>query len=114
MRTYAITGLAFQSHTCILLGSTGNSPVATAGLLVKVNPPPIFDTSHGWSKYPSVGDPVAYSPAKYPIFVTHTSVAPVGVLQVAGNYTQALNGVLKIELGGTTPGTQNDQLGMFR
>ena len=35
---YPITGLAFQPHTGILLGSTGNSPAATAGLLVKINP----------------------------------------------------------------------------
>lgn len=35
---YPITGLAFQPHTGILLGSTGNSPAATAALLVKINP----------------------------------------------------------------------------
>jgi hypothetical protein len=35
---YPITGLAFQPHTGILLGSTGNNPAATAGLLVKINP----------------------------------------------------------------------------
>ena len=39
-----------------------------------------------------------------------TSVAPVGILHVTGNYDQTLNGVLKIELGGTTPGTEFDQL----
>src|SRR4051812_40824622 len=35
---YPITGLAFQPHTGILLGSTGNNPASTAGLLVKINP----------------------------------------------------------------------------
>ena len=35
---YPITGLAFQPHSGVLLGSTGNSNPATAGMLVKINP----------------------------------------------------------------------------
>jgi hypothetical protein len=35
---YPITGLAFQPHSGALLGSTGNSNPATAGMLVKINP----------------------------------------------------------------------------
>ena len=35
---YPITGLAFQPHPGILLGSTGNSVPGTAAMLVKINP----------------------------------------------------------------------------
>ena len=35
---YPITGLAFQPHTGILLGATGNSVAGTAAMLVKINP----------------------------------------------------------------------------
>ncbi|MEX2309369.1 MAG: hypothetical protein WD738_17350 [Pirellulales bacterium] len=35
---YPITGLAFQPGTHVLYGSTGNNPVATAALLVTINP----------------------------------------------------------------------------
>ena len=33
-----------------------------------------------------------------------------GVLTIAGNYTQGSGGMLNVEIGGTTPGTQHDQL----
>jgi hypothetical protein len=33
-----------------------------------------------------------------------------GTLNITGNFTQGAGGVLSIELGGTTPGTQHDQL----
>src|SRR3954447_14763131 len=35
---YSMTGLAFQSHSGALLGSTGSSNPATAAMLVKINP----------------------------------------------------------------------------
>jgi hypothetical protein len=35
---YPISGLAFQPHSGALLGSTGNSVVGTAAMLVKINP----------------------------------------------------------------------------
>jgi hypothetical protein len=37
-------------------------------------------------------------------------VGSSGVLTIVGNYTQAADGVLNIELGGLTPATEFDQL----
>lgn len=45
--------------------------------------------------------------------VNHGTVSPgssPGTLTVVGNYTQGSDGTLTIELGGTTPGTEHDQL----
>jgi hypothetical protein len=33
-----------------------------------------------------------------------------GVLTIAGDYTQDVSGALNVDIGGTTPGTQHDQL----
>ena len=46
-------------------------------------------------------------------FVNEASVRPgnsPGILTIDGNYTQTADGILEIEVGGTTPGTLHDQL----
>jgi hypothetical protein len=48
-----------------------------------------------------------------PGFVNHGIVAPglsPGVLSITGDYNQASDGDLEIEIGGTTPGSQYDRL----
>jgi len=46
-------------------------------------------------------------------FGTVNPGTPLGTLFMDGNYTQNSSGTLNVEIGGTTPGTQHDQLRVF-